>query len=88
MDGERDLVSGSFVGNVLRGAVDVVHRVGVGGDVVFGCAGDGVVGYFVGHCGGIGFWGCRFGLDLRWGWVGWLVFKEEVEMVRLLLLMM
>lgn len=24
----------------------------------------------------------------RWGWVGWLVFKEEVEMVRLLLLMM
>ncbi len=48
------LVSGSFVGNILRGAVDVVHGVGVGGDVVFGCAGDGVVCYFVGHCGGVG----------------------------------
>ena len=38
-----DLVPARFVGNVLDVAVDLVHGLGHGGDVVFGRAGDGVV---------------------------------------------
>lgn len=43
------LVSGGFVGDVLCGAVDVVHGVGLSGDVVFGRAGNAVICDFVCH---------------------------------------
>lgn len=37
------LISRSLVGDIFRILVDVVHGVGHGWDVVFGCTGDGVV---------------------------------------------
>lgn len=45
------LVSTSLVGDIFDIAVDVIHRVGLGGDVVFGGLGDGMVLDFVCHCG-------------------------------------
>ena len=45
------LVATSFVRDVFNSAVDVVHRVGLGGNVLFGGLGDGVVLGYVCHCG-------------------------------------
>lgn len=45
------LVATRFVRDVLHVAVDVVHWVGHGGNVVFGCAGGGGVVDFVRHVG-------------------------------------
>lgn len=49
-EGDRYLVSRGFVRDIFGVVVDVVHGVGHGGDVVFGCAGDGVVVNLVRHC--------------------------------------
>ena len=45
------LVSTSFVRYVFDSAVDVIHRVGLGGNILFGGLGDGVVLGYVCHCG-------------------------------------
>ena len=45
------LVAASFVRDVFNGAVDVIHRVGLGGNVFFGGLGDGVILGYVCHCG-------------------------------------
>ena len=43
------LVSTSFVRDVFGIAVDVIHRVGLGGDILFGSLGDSVVLGYVCH---------------------------------------
>ena len=43
------LVPARFVGDILHIAMNVVHWVGHGGDIVLGCAGGGGVVDFVGH---------------------------------------
>ena len=45
------LVSTSFVRDVFGVAVDIIHRVGLGGDILFGGLGDGVVLGYVCHFG-------------------------------------
>ena len=51
--GEEDayFVSTSFVRYVFDIAVDIIHRVGLGGDILFGGLGDGVVLRYVCHFG-------------------------------------
>ena len=49
VESEANLVARGFVGDVFGCAVDVIHGVGLCGDVVFGGAGGSVVSDCIGH---------------------------------------